>query len=602
MALGRAFIEVHADLTPFKKDLGEGVAKTIRSVQAAVDKAVREGMGEAEKRTGGGKSKVISPTIKPKLDTTDVDKDSDRVARGFRGAMQKGFKGAMEQFNSFWDSSGATRNTIMGGLVASAVLASPMIAAVISGAISAGIGLAGIGAGVALAFRDPRIKAAGAELGRNLIDGLTKASSVFIRPVKQAMEILQMGIDRFLPRLEHGFAAIAPYLTTLAVGVNEFLDALGPGLEAAFSNSGPFIQIVAEYLPVIGDAIGYMFEQLSASEGARAGLVLFFQMLADAIVYTTDILTFFSNVFYAFIAILDTIPPFLIPDSYEQDIDEMIAGMQKVPAPAAAVTGGLTNIGSSAGGAAGKARELTASLNDFFGAQLGWVDANLNFEESIDRVRDSFKENGRTIDINTEKGRANVQSVQGAIRAAIAMRDAKIKETGSVVAGNAVYATQIERLRGVLTKAGLTKTQIDKLIGAYAKIPPEVSTEVSVPGLSAALSRAQALNRELSMIQHDTLARKRSSGSGNTGGYASGGVVRQEQLAWVGEGNRPEAIIPLTNPGRAAEVMEEAGLLGMGGGTIVVQMVLDGKVIDERIVKTNQTSARRIQQQPRTFI
>jgi hypothetical protein len=40
----------------------------------------------------------------------------------------------------------------------------------------------------------------------------------------------------------------------------------------------------------------------------------------------------------------------------------------------------------------------------------------------------------------------------------------------------------------------------------------------------------------------------------------------------------------------------------MGGGTIVVQMVLDGQVIDERIVRTNQSTARQVGQQPRALI
>ena len=41
-------------------------------------------------------------------------------------------------------------------------------------------------------------------------------------------------------------------------------------------------------------------------------------------------------------------------------------------------------------------------------------------------------------------------------------------------------------------------------------------------------------------------------------GYENGGIVTQEQQAIVGEGDKPEAIIPLTNPERASQVIEEA--------------------------------------------
>lgn len=603
MALGRAFIEVHADLRPFKKDLGAGIAALIKQTQAAVDKAVREGMGEAEKAAGGKGRKVISPKIKPELDTSDVDRDSDKMARTMRGRLEQGFKGAISKFNEFWDSSGATRNAIVGALVATAVIAAPLFGAIIAGGVAAAIGAAGIGAGVALALRDTRIKSAVNDLGDFIMGGLERSAASFLAPVAASIGIIRAAFDRFFPRLEAGFAKIAPYVSELAYGFGGFLDKLGPGLEAAFGNAGPFLQIVADYLPVIGEALAYMFTEISNSEGARAGLTAFFQMLGDLIVMVTDGLTWLSEIFKGFIMFVDSLPDFLVPDGIQADVDEMIDSMNLLPAASAGAAGGILSVGDAAGGAAQKARDLTTSLDVFFGKQLEWMDANINFEASIDRVADSFRTNGGAISAATEKGRANLTAVNDSIKAAIRARDAKIKETGSVAAGNAVYQTNIEKLRGVLRSAGLTKGQIDKLIGAYDEIPPEVSTEVSVPGLATALSQAQKLNYELGQIQHDNLSSKRNKGGTNgVGGYATGGIVTQQELAWVGEGNKPEAIIPLTNPGRAAQIMEEAGLLGAGGGTVVVQLVLDGKVIQEQVVQVNQGAARAIQHKPRTLI
>lgn len=600
MSLGRAFIEVHADLRPFKKELGGGIATLLKQTQAAVDKAVKDGLDSAQRKLGGGR-KGSNPVIKPDLDTTEAERDSRGFFNRFSGGFRKSVK---EGFDSFLEilGSGATYNLITAGLIGALIAASPLISAALAGALTAGVGLAGIGAGVALAFQDNRIRRSAQDLGNHIMDSLFKAGAVFLEPVQRAIEILTLGIDRFLPRLERGFAKVAPYVDDLALGINQFLDAIGPGLEAAFANSGPFIQIVAEYLPVIGDALGYMFEEFSKSEGARMGLVAFFQLAADTIILFTDVVTTLANVFGGFVLWLDRLPPFLVPDEWEQDIDEMIASLYKTPEAGAVATDSLLRLGGAASDSATKARDFTASLNEFYGASLTSSDAAIRFEEAIDGVTASFRANGDVLDINSAKGRANVSAVNSSISAAIRARDAKIKETGSVSEANETYLTHIARLKGTLRQANLTEGQIEDLIGAYDDIPPEVNTNLTVKGLATALTQAQALARELSSIRSQNVRLRQAGRGDGPGGMAEGGIVTREQLTWIGEGNKPEAVIPLTNPGRAAEVMAEAGLLGMGGGNMTVQLILDGRVIDERVVKVNQRTARQIQQQPRALI
>jgi hypothetical protein len=601
MALGRAFIEVHADLRAFKKRLSSQVTALIKETQAAVDKAVREAMDDAGAKTKG-KTKVSAPTIKPKVDTNDAERDTRGFFRSFAAQARKGVAEWASSFASVV-SSGGFYNAITAGLVTAAVAASPLMASVIAAAITTGIGLAGIGAGIALAFRDTRIKSAAKQLGNEMLDELTRAAEVFVAPVQKSIGILRTAFAGLILRIERGFQAVAPYVDDLAYGIQGFIGAIGPGLEAAFRNAGPMIQIVADYLPVVGEALGSMLEQISASEGARAGLVAFFQVLADGITFATDVITTLTDAWAGLILLMDKIPSSIMPDSWEADIDEMINAMNSTAQPAESMRTKILSIGGAAGGAASKTRDLTTSLDEFFGAQLAHMDAQIAFEQSIDNVAAAFKGANDNININTERGRQNVQTVNEAIKAAIRNRDAVIQQTGSVTEGNAAYKTQIDRLREVLRQSGLTKTQIDKLIGAYDDIPPEVNTDVNAPGLSAALQQAARLNAELDRLQ--SRASRNPMGAGGNyagvGGYAEGDVVRRQQLAWVAEGNRPEAIVPLTNPTRAAKVMAKAGLLGMGGGTVTVQLILDGKIIDERVVNINQGTARRLQQQPRVI-
>lgn len=83
-------------------------------------------------------------------------------------------------------------------------------------------------------------------------------------------------------------------------------------------------------------------------------------------------------------------------------------------------------------------------------------------------------------------------------------------------------------------------------------------------------------------------------------GFAVGGIVRKPTIAQVGEAGA-EAIVPLTNPKRAREVMEEAGLVsiaaGMGsteGTTVIVYLGTEQitDILDTRVEKGLARTAR----------
>ncbi len=61
---------------------------------------------------------------------------------------------------------------------------------------------------------------------------------------------------------------------------------------------------------------------------------------------------------------------------------------------------------------------------------------------------------------------------------------------------------------------------------------------------------------------------------------AHGGMISKPTLAMIGEAG-PEAVVPLTKPGRASQIMQEAGLVG--GGGVVVNQNFRGPVIFDKI-------------------
>lgn len=92
--------------------------------------------------------------------------------------------------------------------------------------------------------------------------------------------------------------------------------------------------------------------------------------------------------------------------------------------------------------------------------------------------------------------------------------------------------------------------------------------------------------------------------------FAMGGEVNQDGLYRLGEGNRREVILPMTNPTRAKKVADETGvtsmLRGMGGDGVALDVtVLLGTreitdIVDTQVVKANRSTARALAAGPRT--
>lgn len=609
MSLGRAYIEVHADLKPFQKDMKSKIGPMLRDVQKEIDKtlsdAFSKGLGGGDsKGKGGGNGPIIRPKIKPEVDTKDSDKELKGFFARFAAYSKKAWNGFNDGLAFAIKNSDSVETAAIVLIAGVGAIVSPLLGAMIAAAITAAVGSAGIAAGIAIAFQDARIMSAAKSMWDGISSGFERSASVFVAPLLDAFERISRGIGMEMLRFDRIFARLAPYIDDVTDGIIGFIQAMGPGLEAAFRNAGPVMETFAEYLPILGESLGIFLERVSESPGTIAGMVAIMQILGDALIWVGNTIKFLSDLFAGFLQWIDGLPDALVPDGLAQDVDEMLAAMYRSEQPMAKYGEGLNKIVDASGNAEAKTQDLTASLNAFFGTLLANSNAAIAYEQSLDAVTQSIKENGRNLDINTAKGRANVSAVNNTIAAAIKARDAKIKETGSVDAGNKVYSTYIDRLRNTLRQAGLTKKQIEELIGQYDELPPNVSTNVNAPGLSAALAQAARLNAELDRINRRAKSNPMGRGGNYTGvgGYAEGGVVRREELAMVGEGNKPEAIVPLTNPKRAAQVMNEAGLSGFGGGTLTVQLVLDGRVIEEKIIDVNEEQARQVRNQPRRVI
>lgn len=116
------------------------------------------------------------------------------------------------------------------------------------------------------------------------------------------------------------------------------------------------------------------------------------------------------------------------------------------------------------------------------GVNLTALETDINFRDSLVGVTEAVKDNGRSLDLNATKGRANISAVADAIKAASQHGQAVADQTGSVDKGTTAFGVHVEQLRRTAIAAGLPRGQVNALIAAYGKVPKAVETGVSAPG------------------------------------------------------------------------------------------------------------------------
>jgi TP901 family phage tail tape measure protein len=184
---------------------------------------------------------------------------------------------------------------------------------------------------------------------------------------------------------------------------------------------------------------------------------------------------------------------------------------------------------------------LTDVWNQLHGAMLSSDQAALAAKTTIDAVKKSFKDNGAAIEGNSRKALENRVAVELAAQAAAKAAQAKYEETGSVKAASKTYDVYIGDLRKTLSQSGLTKTQVDKLIAAYTKMPSDVPTKISQPGMPDAQAKTKTLWDKLKGVDGNWVAHISTTGYSKVAGDLRHLLAAQQALkdsTSVNEANR----------------------------------------------------------------
>lgn len=151
---------------------------------------------------------------------------------------------------------------------------------------------------------------------------------------------------------------------------------------------------------------------------------------------------------------------------------KLTAGSQKTLADSSALTATQMKDERS------EAEKLTDALKMLNGAAISTAEKEIAFQASLKDLTDTVKENGYSLDVTTEKGRAVKGAFLGAAQAAMAHAEAVSEQSGTIQAGNAVLEQDIQVLKRQMLQAGFSTQAVDDLIGKYAQMPVAVTTEI----------------------------------------------------------------------------------------------------------------------------
>lgn len=594
MALGQAFVEVHADLTPFRRDLARELQRATREFERQLNQTLQVQLQRTAEQAGGNAGRRFSESF----NRSTRDTFGNRQASPWV-ALVGTLAGALD------DGISALPVQLKAAIVAGLIGISPLIAGALSAAITAGAGLAFVGVGVALASQFQAVQTGWQQFISRMRVLFVDAAGGFQDAVLNTLSLIEARAAELAPALKKIFDTASTFLEPFVGHLIDALDVFLFHMESVIGQSGDFIDELGRGIVTLADTLGFVLSLLASTgeDGRKAlrDLIAIVAILvvgfAQMLVVLTKIYGFIRNL-AQFIADMPVLLQVLTP--HLALLGHVTKGIDGVSGANEAWFHTNVELVDSQGRVITRTKEeedalktLTNAIKDAADATLGAITSNVSYERSIDNLEDALKRGGRNLDITTKKGQDTVESFARAISGLREQLAARV-QAGQLSSDQAIaqYNREIERIETLGNKAGITDQKFRELFGiaiqlGQLEIAPETAgvdaATASVETLIARIQRAIAVARGLSSIVSLIPGTGLTSAALRAAGFADGGVIDRPTVMMAGEGNRREVVIPLTKPARAAELMRQTGLDQMSGGQQVL-VFIDGKQMDARMV------------------
>lgn len=581
--LGEAYIAVKADMRPFTRDLKTEVEKVVDDVEKNVHKGLTDSLSKGAHEAGGRAGEQFSSEFDRSTRKHFGNKDEKkpwmlRIAAALASALDDGISALPMH----------AKAAIVGGILLALPLISGALAATFSGAV--GIGFATLG--TVLAFQYDVVRQKATDTFSALRVQLARLAEPFVAETLKGLDQITLAFQRWEPLLRRIFVHAAFFVEPLTRGALGAFDRILKAVSDVAAKLDPFVDEFALGFETIGAAVGE-FIRLMAATGDEGRLALrdLIKMTADFIVNLGRLIYILAEV-YGWIRKIATTVPFLT------SLIGLWWAQTDQAAEATDLYGSaLDDLNYQVDGNILATQRQTEAMNKLITAMesayneaFKLIDAQIAYEEAVDRLTESLKENGNTFNIKTKEGRENLRNFEAALKAVH-------EQVIGLLAEGKINAEQGKQMQDELTaaiykQASAAGANTDALHAmfdqamAFGDIPVgdqawldaiQAKAKATSEALAQAAARAAALNGSI------------AGGKGTRifSEYAEGGIVNGPQAAIIGEAG-PEVVIPLTKPGRAAQLAQQSGLasmLGLGSNAPTVYVFIGNDQLDSYMVQ-----------------
>lgn len=192
--------------------------------------------------------------------------------------------------------------------------------------------------------------------------------------------------------------------------------------------------------------------------------------------------------------------------------------------------------------------KTTDSLKQQQDQLLSASDAEIRWRDALKSATDGVKNNGATLDLNTEQGRRNQQNINDLIRAMAAEEDTMTKNGATVDQVTAQHQIFHDQLVNVYVQMGITRTQAETLANQYFAIKNigTIATDFLAntgAAIIAVNDMKNQINGALSAITQEQIMVTFRADTGNILNNAEGGPIigqgsgtSDSNLSWVSHG------------------------------------------------------------------
>lgn len=188
----------------------------------------------------------------------------------------------------------------------------------------------------------------------------------------------------------------------------------------------------------------------------------------------------------------------------------------------------LDAAGLSADGTAGSIDKLTDAARKNADQFMSTEQANIGYEDSLARVKESLDTNGRTLNIHTEAGRANRTALLDLVTASQSVIEKMEASNAPIAAVSAEHEAQRKKLVDLAVQMGMTRAQAQTYIDKLLQVPKSVSTKAALD-TKQALADLQNLQNKLAGLNGVLTVTPK------TGTQGQGAGVYKSTGGWVGQ-------------------------------------------------------------------